>query len=73
MTPAINAVKKAKIPYQVHQYPFGQKKRLPTVLDSSATSFSTIFVSAGRRGLEIEISPDDLVQLTSGLLAEIAG
>lgn len=51
--------------------PLGQKKRLKTAIDSSAKKHSTIYVSAGRRGLEIELSPDDLVKLTSGVLAEI--
>ena len=51
--------------------PLGQKKRLKTVIDSSAKNHSTIYVSAGRRGLEIELAPDDLIKLTSGLLAKI--
>ena len=51
--------------------PLGQKKRLKTIIDSSAKNYSTIYVSAGRRGLEIELGPDDLAKLTSGVLAAI--
>jgi Cys-tRNA(Pro)/Cys-tRNA(Cys) deacylase len=51
--------------------PLGQKKRLKTIIDVSAASFLTIYVSAGRRGLEIELSPQDLKSLTSGVFAEI--
>ncbi|MEU7469740.1 Cys-tRNA(Pro) deacylase [Streptomyces sp. NPDC044984] len=51
--------------------PLGQRKKLPTVLDESATTHTTICVSAGRRGLEVELSPDDLTTLTSATLAPI--
>lgn len=53
--------------------PLGQRKRLPTVVDSSAAESETVFVSAGRRGLQVEISPTDLVRLTSATVAPIAG
>jgi Cys-tRNA(Pro)/Cys-tRNA(Cys) deacylase len=49
--------------------PLGQKRRLPMWLDNSALSFDTVFVSAGRRGLEIELSPADLLSLTGGRTA----
>ena len=49
-----------------------QKKALRTFLDSSAQQLSTIYISAGRRGLEVELSADDLLQLTQGRFAEIA-
>lgn len=52
--------------------PLGQRKRLATVIDVSATSWSTIFCSGGRRGLEIELAPDDLARLTSARVAHIA-
>jgi Cys-tRNA(Pro)/Cys-tRNA(Cys) deacylase len=51
--------------------PLGQKKRLKTFIDASAGNYSTVFVSAGRRGLEIELNPDDLKLLTNGVFAEI--
>lgn len=52
--------------------PLGQRRRLPTVLDESALAFDTIHVSAGRRGLEIELAPADLLALTGGRARAIA-
>ncbi|MEU5718983.1 Cys-tRNA(Pro) deacylase [Streptomyces sp. NPDC020403] len=51
--------------------PLGQRKRLRTVLDASADTHPTICVSAGRRGLEVELSPTDLAALTGAVLAPI--
>ncbi|WP_121831503.1 Cys-tRNA(Pro) deacylase [Streptomyces sp. S1] len=51
--------------------PLGQRKRLRTVLDSSASEHATICVSAGRRGLEVELSPADLAALTSAVVAPV--
>lgn len=51
--------------------PLGQKKPLKTFIDDSAEGFDTIFVSAGRRGLEIELSPRDLARLTSAGFAPL--
>lgn len=53
--------------------PLGHRKRLPVVVDSSATGFDTIFCSAGRRGLEIEVAPSDLIKLAQATVAAIAG
>ncbi|MFJ9101440.1 Cys-tRNA(Pro) deacylase [Streptomyces sp. NPDC102405] len=52
--------------------PLGQRKRLPTVLDASASTHDTICVSAGRRGLEVELAPADLARLTKAVLAPVA-
>ena len=52
--------------------PIGQKKSLPTIIDSSAQTLNSINVSAGRRGLEIELSARDLQRLTSATFADIA-
>ena len=51
--------------------PLGQCKRLRTVLDASASDHASICISAGRRGLEVELSPTDLAALTSAVLAPI--
>jgi Cys-tRNA(Pro)/Cys-tRNA(Cys) deacylase len=51
--------------------PVGQKRALPTVLDETAYSFQTVFVSGGRRGLDIELSPTDLAGVTRALRAPI--
>lgn len=51
--------------------PIGQKKALPTVIDSSAEALTTLNVSAGRRGLEIELSPADLAKLTRAIFAPV--
>ncbi|MGW1142980.1 aminoacyl-tRNA deacylase, partial [Streptomyces zhihengii] len=52
--------------------PLGQRKRLPTVLDASAWEHETICVSAGRRGLEVELAAEALRTLTSAVRAPIA-
>ena len=51
--------------------PLGQKRRLRSFIDDSALGFDTIFVSAGRRGLEIELAPADLAGLVDGEFAEL--
>jgi Cys-tRNA(Pro)/Cys-tRNA(Cys) deacylase len=52
--------------------PLGQRKRLPTTVDESALAWETILVSAGRRGLQIELAPADLVRLTDARVSSIA-
>ena len=51
--------------------PLGQKKRLPMFIDKSINNFASVFVSAGRRGLEIELAPADLQTLCHAKVAEI--
>jgi Cys-tRNA(Pro)/Cys-tRNA(Cys) deacylase len=53
--------------------PLGQRSRLPIVVDASAQRFPTVYCSAGRRGLEVELAPADLVRLTNAVMAPIAG
>ena len=52
--------------------PLGQKRALPTVVDDSARRWETVYVSGGRRGLDVGIAPGDLVTLTDATLAAIA-
>ena len=52
--------------------PLGQRRALPTFVDETAFLFDTIYVSAGRRGLEIELAPGDLVALTRAEVLELA-
>jgi len=52
--------------------PIGQKTALPTLLDETAILSETIFVSGGRRGLDLELAPDDLIAVTGGRYAPIA-
>ncbi|RBY96782.1 Cys-tRNA(Pro) deacylase [Blastococcus sp. TF02-8] len=51
--------------------PLGQKRALPTVVDDSALGFATVMVSAGRRGLQLELPPAELVRLTRARSASI--
>jgi Cys-tRNA(Pro)/Cys-tRNA(Cys) deacylase len=52
--------------------PLGQKTVLPTVVDETVWLFDTVLVSGGRRGLDVELAPDDLVRLTSATVADVA-
>lgn len=52
--------------------PVGQKRRLPIVVDVSATAITTMLCSAGRRGLQLEVAPADLIRVTGATVASIA-
>ena len=52
--------------------PLGQRTRLPTVVDETAELWDTVVVSAGRRGLSVELAPVDLVRLTGAVLADVS-
>lgn len=52
--------------------PFGQRRRLPTVVDSSALRWERVFCSAGRRGWEVAVAPQDLIRLTDAVTADIS-
>jgi Cys-tRNA(Pro)/Cys-tRNA(Cys) deacylase len=51
--------------------PLGQRKQLPTVVDETALLFDTVFCSAGKRGMEIELAPAELIRLTGAVTADI--
>ena len=53
--------------------PFGQKRRLPFFVDASMTDHDTVYVSGGRRGLQVEIIPNDLIELLAALPVERLG
>jgi len=52
--------------------PLGQRKPLRTVVDRTATDHDTIWVSAGKRGLQVELAPADLIRVTGALVADVA-
>ena len=52
--------------------PFGQKKRLPTVIDAPAAALPRAYVNGGQRGLQVRLAPADLVRLLEAVIAEIA-
>ena len=53
--------------------PFGQRQKLDVIIDRSVQSHETVFINGGRRGLQIELSPDDLIKALNADLADIAG
>lgn len=53
--------------------PFGQKRRVPTALDASATDQHRVFINGGQRGLQIELRPDDIVAVLDPIVAMLTG
>jgi Cys-tRNA(Pro)/Cys-tRNA(Cys) deacylase len=51
--------------------PLGQRKTLPTVVDSSVTGFDRVLFSAGKRGWDVAVSPHDLIRLTDAIVADL--
>ena len=84
-TPAIAALIAAGVPHEVVKFehdpqqrgfggeisPFGQRKRLPTVVDADALTWERVYCSAGRRGWDVAVDPRDLIRLTSAAVAAI--
>ena len=52
--------------------PIGMKKKFPTFFHTTITDFETVYVSAGVRGLQVEVSPSDLIRYTGGIVADVA-
>lgn len=52
--------------------PLGQRRPLPTVVDGSAPALEVMYVSGGRRGLQVALAPDDLIRLTSAVVAPLS-
>jgi Cys-tRNA(Pro)/Cys-tRNA(Cys) deacylase len=52
--------------------PIGSRRALPVVIDTAALDYETVYVSAGRRGLQLELAPRDLVRLSSAISAHVA-
>ena len=52
--------------------PLGQRSRLPLVVDASMREWPTVYVSGGRRGLQVELAPDDLIRMADAVVAPIA-
>jgi Cys-tRNA(Pro)/Cys-tRNA(Cys) deacylase len=51
--------------------PFGQKRQHPTVVDETVELWDTVYVSGGRRGLDVEIAPADLIEVTVAIVADV--